>query len=87
MKTDPTPQVTGAAGTPLSHAAIEHGRNFSQRSVARSKPADTIADTLETSDREADGRQPLVDSRSRPPVASVPKPSQETTGDNLDMTA
>ena len=75
MKTNPTPQVTGAAGTPLSHAAIEFGRKFSAPGVAKNKRPETISDTLETSDRDGDERQPLTASQPEPPmqIESTPR--------------
>ena len=57
MKTDPTSNVSGVAGMPLSYEAIRSGRDMSARNTANSKSNDAISDTLETSDREADGRQ------------------------------
>jgi hypothetical protein len=85
MRTDPTPQVTAAAGTPLSHTAIESGRHFSQRTLVHAKPAETISDTLETSDRDADGRYPHSPEPAEPVGPSETNPPQ-ATGDNLDLT-
>lgn len=82
MKTDPTQKISPAAGTPLSQTAIEFGRNGLQRMNARPKPADTISDTLETSDREADGRQPL----QSPSIPSPDNRPSESTGERLDLT-
>ena len=87
MKTDPTPQITGAAGTALSHAAIEFGRNSSQRTNANPKRADTISDTLETSARDVDGRQPLNANQSEAEAQIESNREEESTGGHLDLTA
>lgn len=60
MKTDITTGISGAAGTPLSHQAIQSGRDSGKNVVGKLKASDSISDTLETTDREADGRQTLV---------------------------
>lgn len=86
MKTDPTAKISGAAGTPLSHAAIEFGRHDAQRFVARAKSKDTISDTLETTDREADGRRPMESDVSPPSRPHESHDPQVATGDQLDLT-
>ena len=60
MKTDITTGISGAAGTPLSHQAIQSGRDSSKSIAGKLKSSDAISDTLETTDREADGRRTLV---------------------------
>lgn len=60
MKTDITTGISGAAGTPLSHQAIQSGRDSGKRIAGKLKSSDAISDTLETTDREADGRRTLV---------------------------
>ena len=61
MDTGPTPITPGCAGTPLSHQAAESHRNAtSEVASVRAKPDDSISDTLETTDRESDGRQPVI---------------------------
>lgn len=59
MKTNATSGISGTAGTPLSHQAIQSGRDAIRRGPSRIKN-EAISDTLETSDREADGRRPIV---------------------------
>jgi hypothetical protein len=59
MKTDPTSSVSGAASMPLAYEAIQSGRNATTHSDVKATPKDAIADTLETTDREGDGRQVL----------------------------
>lgn len=60
MKTDITTGISGAAGTPLSHQAIQSGRDSGKTMAGKLKASEAISDTLETTDREADGRQTLV---------------------------
>jgi len=60
MKTDITTGISGAAGTPLSHQAIQSGRDTGKNIAGKLKSSDAISDTLETTDREADGRRTLV---------------------------
>lgn len=92
MKTDPTAGVSGAAGMPLSYEAIQSGRNLSAEASANRKTNqtnsnDSISDTLETTDREGDGRQLLLSS-------DQPKDAQEhnalasnqINGTRLDLT-
>jgi len=59
MKTDATSGVSGAASTPLSYQAIQSNRNLIKQNSTSTKPSEAITDTLETTDREGDGRQPL----------------------------
>lgn len=60
MKTDITTGISGAAGTPLAHQTIQSGRDAGKQISTNSKSSDAISDTLETSDREADGRRTRV---------------------------
>jgi len=55
MKSDAASGISGAAGTPLAHQAIHSGRD-SKRDL-KIKKSEAISDTLETSDREGDGKQ------------------------------
>ncbi len=55
MKTDPTTGISGAAGMPLSYEAIQSERQFSHLAKLATKSTDSISDTLETTDRDADG--------------------------------
>lgn len=59
MKTNATSGITGTAGTPLSHQAIQSGRDSIRRDQVPIKK-EAISDTLETSDREGDGKQPVI---------------------------
>ncbi len=82
MKTNPTQGVSGAAGMALSYEAIQTGRDTATRGSNHSKAQTGISDTLETSDREADGRQVVSPERTLQPDA---KPL-DATGDHLDLT-
>ena len=68
MKTDPTAGIAGIAGTPLSHQAIESGNRAVSHPNLKTNQPDAISDTVETSDREADGR------------LNLPAPHQDATG-------
>jgi len=59
MNTGPTPISAALAGTPLSNQTIASHQNTTHLSSAKPHLTDPIRDTLETTDREADGRQPL----------------------------
>jgi hypothetical protein len=87
MKTNPTPQISGPAPATLSHTAIELGRKFVQPQVAKSKPPESISDTLETSDRDGDGRQPLNANQTQSPTPVDSNFPPDSTGDHLDLTA
>ena len=81
MDTGPTPITPGCAGTPLSHQATESRRNATgEVASVRAKPDDTISDTLETTDRESDGRQPMI--RHENPPRDHDRPDQ---GSLLDL--
>ncbi|MFK7766013.1 MAG: hypothetical protein AB8B55_02140 [Mariniblastus sp.] len=82
MKTDPTTGVSGAAGTPLSYEAIQAGRDTATRASNQSKTKSGISDTLETSDREADGRQLVAPERDQVTDAQP----LDAPGDLLDLT-
>lgn len=61
MQTGPTPIIPGCAGTPLSHQATESRRNSTHRpNPTGAKSDDSISDTLETTDREPEGQQPIT---------------------------
>ena len=57
MKTDPTSGISGAAGMPLSYEVIQSERHFALHAKLETKPKDAISDTLETTDREGDGKR------------------------------
>lgn len=60
MISGPDPITPGCAGTPLSHQATESHRNASNQTArAVRKTGDIISDTLETTDRDPDGRQTI----------------------------
>lgn len=83
MKTDPTASISGAAGTPLSYGTIQSKRNTVPRDHSNVKPKNAIADTLETSDRDAEGgrrQASMPDSKSENGPANPPSP-----GDRLDL--
>ncbi len=86
MTTDPsnsisgTTSISGTAGMPLAYEAVQSGRNLDIQSDPAFK--DAISDTLETTDREGDGRQDWdLPSGSG---SSETKDSNET--DRLDLT-
>lgn len=56
MNNGPSPINAGVAGTPLSNQAVGTRKKASQ-SIVPKPDSSAIRDTLETSDREADGRQ------------------------------
>lgn len=82
MKTDPTASVTGAAGMPLAYEAVQSGRNRATNTNLNAKPKDAISDTLETTDREGDGRQVLDITIS----GEENKTDDEAADDRLDLT-
>lgn len=82
MKTDPTSSVTGAAGLPLAYQAIESGRNTATNTNLNAKAKEAISDTLETTDREGDGRQVLDFKLSTGPA----KTNDSVQHDRLDLT-
>ena len=82
MKTNPTPSIAGAAGTALSYEAIQSGRDMATRPSNHSKANSGISDSLETSDREGDGRQMVSPKRNETGEAK----SINATGDRLDLT-
>lgn len=59
MKTDITTGISGAAATPLAHQTIQSGRDAERKVAGKSKSSDAISDSLETTDREANGRRTL----------------------------
>ena len=78
MKTDITTGISGAAGTPLAHQTIQSGRDAQKQVSTNLKASDAISDTLETTDREADGRRNLVievGSQNQP--ADDPQPEEK----------
>jgi len=83
MKTDITTGISGAAGTPLSHQAIQSGRDSSKNIAGKLKSSDAISDTLETTDREADGRRTLVIQTENTNNQSNDVPPEETGGIDL----
>ena len=83
MKTDITTGISGAAGTPLSHQAIQSGRDSGKPIVGKAKSSEAISDTLETTDREADGRRTLViEVENQNPQANQAEP-EENNGIDL----
>ncbi len=85
MKTDPTAGIAGVAGTPLSHQAIESGSRSAANIRLKSKHSTAISDTVETSDREADGR--LSQDSPQTNSDSHKATDDSGTGDRLDLTA
>lgn len=86
MKTDPTAGIAGIAGTPLSHQAIESGNGSATNRNFKTKPSTAISDTLETSDRDANGR---LDQQAAPGTTrDEPANSSDLeNGDRLDLEA
>ena len=76
MKSDATSGISGAAGTPLARQAIQSGRDSINRN-AKLKRSEAISDTLETSDRDGDGRQPWTLNREAPTKREVDESSTE----------
>ncbi len=76
MNNGPSPINAGVAGTPLSNQAVDVRKN-ANRSLIPKPNTHSIRDTLETSDREADGRLPQNQ------VQMEDGPESETTG--LDL--
>lgn len=83
MKTDITSGISGAAGTPLSHQAIQSGRDSGKTIAGKLKASDAISDTLETTDREADGRRTLVIQTENSSHQAEDAPPEETDGIDL----
>ena len=83
MKTDITTGISGAAGTPLSHQAIQSGRDSGKPIAGKVKSSEAISDTLETTDREADGRRTLVIEVENQDQQSNQDPAEETNGIDL----
>lgn len=66
MTTGPSPINASAAGTPLSQQAIASNQQTLRGAVNSNTKQDTsISDTLETTDREADGREPTSSQTGR----------------------
>lgn len=78
MKTDPTTSISGAAGMPLGYESVQSGRN----SATNAKRKEAISDTLETTDREGNGRQTL----DMPLNSAHPDADETTVTDRLDLT-
>ena len=88
MRTDPTASVNGPAATSLSYHAIESGKQTARQAVLKSKAKTAISDTVETGDREGDGRENLQfenGESKREPSANSNPPSGESGG-QLDLT-
>ena len=81
MKTDPTAGIAGIAGTPLSHQAIESGNRTAAQASLKSKRSTAISDTVETSDREADGSEIFQQTTD-----GSNQDNETTSGDLLDLT-
>ena len=81
MKTDATSGISGAAGTPLSHQATQSGRDIIKKNSSPLESSEAISDTLETTDREGDGRQPLQQKLN----STQAEPNSENTP-GLDVT-
>lgn len=87
MKTDPTAGIAGIAGTPLSHQAIESGNRAASNRNLKTNRSTAISDTVETSDRDADGR---LDEQSPTTDATRTEPAELPdleNGDRLDLEA
>jgi len=75
MKTDITTGISGTVGTPLAHQTIQSGRDAQKQISINLKSSDAISDTLETTDRDPDGRRSLVievGPQNQPAVATQP---------------
>ena len=82
MQEGPTPISTSTAGLPLSQASIK-SRTRTQSDAKSIRVYNEISDTLETSDRESDGRQ-LVQNPTTPKKAKHDN-REETSGSRLDL--
>jgi hypothetical protein len=87
MKTDPTAGIAGIAGTPLSHQAIESGNGAAANRNLKTKHSTAISDTLETSDRDADGRLDNQSAAKNSPQSEPANPPELENGDRLDLQA
>ena len=76
MSTGPSPINASIAGVPLSNQAVD-ARKSANQALARKPDSVAIRDTLETSDREADGRQILA--------AFKPEDLEEPESEGLDV--
>ena len=84
MKTDPT---AGIAGTPLSQQAIESGNRSASQLNLKTNQSTAISDTVETSDREADGRLEQPVQEQDPTVDKRNNQSEPESGGRLDLEA
>ena len=87
MKTDPTASIAGTAGTPLSHQAIESGNRMASHPNLKTNRSDAISDTVETSDREADGRLEQPAQKKASSGTEPSDPTQPENGERLDLEA
>lgn len=87
MKTDPTTGIGGVAGTPLSHQAIASGNSSAAKRNLKSKRSTAISDTVETSDREADGRLDQQTTAKNTMRSQSTDASDVENGDRLDLEA
>ena len=67
---------------PLAYEAVQSGRNAASNSNLNTKPKDSISDTVETTDREGDGRQIL----DMPTGSSSTETDHSDEIDRLDLT-
>jgi hypothetical protein len=82
MKTNPANNIAATVGVPLSQTALHSNRANSTTQNKIIKPKDEIADTLETSDREGDGRlQYVVNTKTKKSNAN----DQPDSANRLDL--
>ncbi len=88
MRTDPTASINGPAATSLTYQAIESGKQSARQAVQKSKSKIAISDTVETGDREGNGRDTTVGRDEQPSQESSPQANRQPTenGNQLDLT-
>jgi hypothetical protein len=87
MKTDPAASINGPAATSLAYHAIESGKQTARQAMLKSKSRTAISDTVETGDRDGDGRETVAENDQASQEAS-PQPNQQPAenGNRLDLT-
>ncbi len=82
MENSTNPVSASVAGSLVSQRAISSNPALAKRTVGNHVDGSIIRDTLETTDRDADGRQPLRHGDSESRQSNEPSLSK---GDNLDL--
>ena len=82
MNTDPLSHISSAINTPVANSTVQTDKSAEQFATTTQKETDEITDTLETSDREGDGRMPYETKVSDPEQESGLKKQSEINGRN-----